>query len=208
MQESGSDYASKLLATFGAANVDIPVPGNYNGAGTTAIAVYRPTTGQWFIKGQPGPITFTSFVKGDIPVPGDYDNVGKDEPAIYRPSTGQWIIDGPQGVHTIAVRRPERRPRAGAFDALTTGNQAVEPAVWRPSTGQFFIHGPNGIRMIQFAVGTFRLRRLRGNRRAEASVYRPSTGQWFVVGPNDKSPRVFTEYGGSADIPTASPYRY
>ena len=209
VQESGSSYASKLLATFGEANLDIPVPGNYNGTGTTIPAVYRPTTGQWFIKGQAGPITFTTFMNGDIPVPGDYDNIGKDELAIYRPSTGQWIIDGPHGVHTITFGGPTDIPVPGAYDALTTGNQAVEPAVWRPSTGQFFIHGPNGNRMIQFAVGDIPAPGdYEGIGETEAAVYRPSTGQWLVIGPNDKSPRVFATYGGPADIPTASPYRY
>jgi hypothetical protein len=209
VQESGSNYVSKQLATFGAANLDIPVPGNYNGSGTTMIAVYRPTTGQWYIKGMSGPITFTSFVKGDIPVPGDYDNVGHDELAIYRPSAGEWIIDGPSGVHKIKFGGPADVPVPAAFDALTTGNQALEPAVWRPSTGQLFIHGPNGNRMIQFAVGDIPVPGdYDGIGEPEVAVFRPGTGQWLVIGPNDKSPHVFTTYGGLVDIPTNSPYGY
>jgi hypothetical protein len=208
VSESGHGYVNKLLTTFGEANVDVPMPGNYNGTGTS-VAVYRPTTGQWFVQGHTGPITFTTFKAGDVPVPGDYDNTGEDEEAVYRPTTGQWIINGPVGVHTISFGGPNDIPVPGFYDALTTGNQSVEPAVWRPGTGQFFIHGPNGNRTFQFAAGDIPAPGdYEGVGQVEAAVYRPSTGQWLVVGPHDKSPRVFASFGGPTDIPTVAPYVY
>jgi hypothetical protein len=93
--------SSHLLATFGGPT-DIPVPGQYDNialalAGkleVTEPAVWRPSTGQYFIHGLNGNRTVT-FAPGDIPVPGDWDGIGQTEPAVYRPSTGQWLVEGP-----------------------------------------------------------------------------------------------------------------
>jgi hypothetical protein len=63
-------------------------------AGKTDIAVYRPSTGMWFILNS---ASFTGRIQqwgvlGDIPVAGDYDGDGKTDIAVYRPSTGVWFI--------------------------------------------------------------------------------------------------------------------
>jgi hypothetical protein len=210
VQDSNANYASRLLATFGQINVDIPAPGNYAGNGTVVPGVYRPTTGQWFLyAGGAGknitiPITFPLAA---TPVPGDYDNTGKDEPATY--SKGLWTIDGPAGLHTISFGGPTDIPVPGSYDTTATYH-GVEAAVWRPSTGQFFIRGPGGVsRTLQFKVGDIPAPGdYDGIGATEAAVYRPSTGQWLVEGPNDTSPRVFSTFGGRADVPTIAPYPY
>ena len=67
------------------------MPGNYDVAGKTDIAVFR--GGQWFINLSTGGQSFQSFgLPGDIPVPGDYDGNGITDLAVYRPSTGAWYI--------------------------------------------------------------------------------------------------------------------
>ena len=53
--------------------------------------MYRPSTGQWFVRGgNPGVVTWGAV--GDVPVPADYDGDGRTDMAVYRPSTGQWFV--------------------------------------------------------------------------------------------------------------------
>jgi hypothetical protein len=55
----------------------------------TDVAVYRPATGEWFIRGQ-------AIVQwgglGDVPVPGDYNGDGITDIAVFRPSTMTWFV--------------------------------------------------------------------------------------------------------------------
>jgi hypothetical protein len=68
---------------------DVPVPEDYNDDGVTDPAVYRPSTGQWFVRNQ---FTVAWGLPKDMPVPGDYSGDGAADVAVYRPSTGQWLV--------------------------------------------------------------------------------------------------------------------
>jgi hypothetical protein len=65
---------------------------NYYGNGRDVLAVFRPSTSQWFVAGQGSGISFGGI--GDIPVAADFDGIGRDEIGVYRPSTGQWFVGG------------------------------------------------------------------------------------------------------------------
>lgn len=68
---------------------DVIPTGDYDKDGDDDLAVWRPSTGQWFVKDQ----STTSYgLPGDVPVPADYDGDGDTDIAIFRPSTGQWFI--------------------------------------------------------------------------------------------------------------------
>ena len=72
-------------------SADKPVQADYNGDGKTDLAVWRPSTGQWFVRG----ISTTTYgVATDKPVPGDYNGDGKYDLAVWRPSTGTVVRAG------------------------------------------------------------------------------------------------------------------
>ncbi len=89
-RRSGSSPATRSRSSFGWAGVDIPVPGDYDGTGHTEIAVYRPTTAQWFVAGLPQPIAF-GWAGVDTPVAGDFDGDGKADIAVYPPGHGPVV---------------------------------------------------------------------------------------------------------------------
>ena len=56
------------------ASGDVAVPGDYDGDAKDEITVYRPSTGQWFVRDD-GLVT-TWGVECDVPVPAYYDGDG------------------------------------------------------------------------------------------------------------------------------------
>src|SRR5207344_2288550 len=74
--------------------VPFSVRGDFDGDRKTEPAVFRPSTGEWFLARSTSNYTVPSIYQwggvGDIPVAGDYDGDSKIDPAVYRPSTLTW----------------------------------------------------------------------------------------------------------------------
>ena len=70
---------------------------NANAAPPADLAIWRPSSGAWWVMGGQGSSQITQ-VWGDVndkPVPGDYDGDGKTDFAVFRPETnhvGNWYI--------------------------------------------------------------------------------------------------------------------
>ena len=75
---------------------DVPVPGDYDGDGRADLAVYRPTTGVWYIRPSGGAasvaIPFGAAHLGDVPVPADYDGDGVTDLAVRRMGTAETFV--------------------------------------------------------------------------------------------------------------------
>ncbi len=63
---------------------------DFDGDGTTDLAVFRPSIGTWFIlNSSNGAVSGVQFgTNGDKPLAGDYDKDGKSDVAVWRPSLG------------------------------------------------------------------------------------------------------------------------
>ena len=175
------------------------------------IAVWRPSSGQWFVipRSNPGsPIIQSWGLNGDVPVRGDYDGDGKTDFAVWRPSTGQWFIipssnPGTPIVQSWGLNGDIAVP--GDYD----GDGITDFAVWRPSTGQWFIIPSSnpGTPIIQSwglngdvpVPGDYD-----GDGKTDFAVWR--TGQWFIIPSSNPGTPIVQSWGLNGDIPVPGDY--
>ena len=191
-----------------------PSSGDYSGTGGGALAVYRPTTAQWFVhdSGTGGTTVFSFGQAGvDVPVPGDYDGVGRTELAVYRPTTAQWFIHNPiTGTNADPLLRPgRRRPadpgglqwrrqarhrRLPPHDGAVVRSQRSHRA--RP---RLPLSARSGVDRPVPADYT-------GDGKADIAIYRPTTSQWFVRSSSTDQTQVTSFGQADGDIPVPLDY--
>ncbi len=165
--------------------------GDYDGDGTADLAVFRPSSGLWAIRG----VTRAYWGKAggsDVPVPGDYGADGTSDIAAYRPVTGFWFI---RDLTRVYWGKSGDVPVPGDYD----GDGTADLGVFRPSSGLWAVRGVTRAywgKSGDIPVPGY----FRGTRQKSIAAYRPSTGYWFV---KDLT-RVYWGKAGDEPVPFQS----
>jgi hypothetical protein len=186
---AGSATASVVVPQALGASTDSPLAGDFDGDGRHDPAVYRASTGQWFIAGSTSGFAQYAWGAprlGDMPVPADYDGDVRTDIAVYRSSSGQWfILNSSSGLASIVSWGA---PALGdtPVPADYDGDNKADLAVYRRSTGEWFIRlSGGGSRQVAWgapSLGDVPVPRdYDGDSRDDIAVYRSTTGQWFIA---------------------------
>ncbi len=130
---------TSLLVTRQVANIQPTQSGDFDGDAFTDSAVYRPSTGNWFIlNSSNNTVTIDQFgTNGDIPIDGDFDGDGRCDVAIYRPSQGTWFFKRSSDATILGATfgSSTDRPIPGDYDK----DGKTDMAFFRPSNGNWFV---------------------------------------------------------------------
>lgn len=105
--------------------------GDYDGDGTSDMAVFRALSGMWAVRG----VTRLYFGgPTDLPVTADYDGDGTSEIGVYRENSALWAI---RDMTWSYFGGPGGLPVPGDYD----GNGTCEPAVFQEWSGLWAARG-------------------------------------------------------------------
>jgi len=164
-------------------------PGDFDGDGTSDIALYRPSSGLWAVKG----ISRQYFGgASDQPVAQVYLSDARWDMAIFRPTAGLWAVNGGNRVYFGTSGDDTVQ---GDFN----GDGLADIGIFRSAAGLWAVQG---VTRIYFGSGSDIPvpGDYNGDGVWDVGIFRPASGLWAVSGIT----RAY--FGSSADEPVAGDY--
>lgn len=216
---SRSEEGSYSAVKWGLSN-DVLVPADYDGDGGTDIAVWRPSSGMWYIRqSSTDQIIYaqwgmtTHHPTGglpDVPVPADYDGDGKTDIAVWRPDTGFWYVLNSSNGYDQRNADIFQWGRLGDIpvQADYDGDGRADHAIFRSWENRWYIFeskakrwnvqkfGAAGSDMLVPADYT-------GDGKADVAVFR--SGTWWILNSENGEAEA-TEFGFEDSIPVPADY--
>ncbi|MDQ3043357.1 MAG: FG-GAP-like repeat-containing protein, partial [Acidobacteriota bacterium] len=142
----GTDFVTVPWGTVG----DKPVMGDFDGDGKTDAAVFRPSSGVWYIlRSSDGVLSAIHFgIATDKLVPADYDGDGKTDVAVFR--DGVWyILQSRDGFRAASFGNASDTPVPADYD----GDGKADIAVFRNGIW-YLLQSTNGFTGTAFGFGS------------------------------------------------------
>lgn len=199
---------SRLLAVEDAAANAVP---------PADLAVWRPSSGIWYVLGGTGSQGFATNwgndSLGDVPTPGDFDGDGKTDLAILRRTTATWWIWPSSGssAYTVSLGATCTPPADCDLPAQADfdGDGKTDPAVWRPSNGGWYIFQSSTQSSVSTQFGSSgdipAPADYDGDGKADIAVWRSSNTTFYAVKSTDGN-WLTPSFGSSGNIPVSGDY--
>jgi Endonuclease/Exonuclease/phosphatase family len=156
--------------------------GDYNGDGTSDIAIFRPQSGLWAIRGLS---RLYYGLSSAITISGDYSGNGTTDIAVYIPQSGLWAA---RDISRVYYGTLTDIPIPGDYN----GDGTVDVGIFRSSSGLWAVRSQTrvyyGASTDSPVPGDWN-----GDGTADVGIFRQSSGLWAIRGIS----RVY--YGSSGD---------
>ncbi len=158
---------------------------NASSAPPSDLAVWRPSSGVWYVLGGTGSQQFSSNwgQTGDVPAQGDYDGDGKTDLCIFRPGANTWWIlkSSDNSYYSVSFGANGDKTAQADYD----GDGKTDIAVFRPSDGNWYISQSSNSAIVQGQFGlstdTPTPKDFDGDGRADLAVWRSSTNSFYSL---------------------------